>query len=228
MNPPFNAPSPDLEPADVSEAPRKKSLPPPLPPQASAPDSITDSPARGIAASLHPVILSPATANAPGYHRLNGWAELILIGGAALFLTPILIGSHRQFGEPSTLHGGGRVSKAPIVPSHQVIELDEVLIVGALFDEANNQENVHFDRAAALSAIRSVAAGSRDCGPGAAGLANVAVTFAPSGEATNAEIEGGPLLGAPAGSCVARSLRRARVHEFDGERETVRASIALK
>jgi len=224
MNPAFNAPRPDLESADVSEAPRKKSLPPPLPPQAPAPESITDSPTRRIA-SLRPVILSPA---APGHHRLNGWAELILIGAAALFLIPILSGSHRQPEESSTLHGGGQVSKAPIVPSHRVIELDEVLIVGSLFDEANNQENVHFDRAAALSAIRSAAAGPLDCGPSAAGLANVAVTFASSGEATNAEIEEGSLLGAPAGSCVARSLRRARVHEFDGEPETVRTSIALK
>lgn len=227
MNPAFNARSPDLVSANVSDAPRKKSLPPPLPPRASAPDSITDFPTRGIA-SLHPVVLSPATAGASGYHRLNGWAELILIGAAALFLTPILIGSHRQFGGPSTLHGGGQVSTAPIVPSHQAVELDEVLIVGTLFDEANNQENVHFDRAAALSAIGSAAAGSRDCGPDAAGPVDVLVTFAPSGETSNAEIEDGPLLGTPAGSCVARSLRRARVHEFDGERETVRTSIALK
>jgi len=112
--------------------------------------------------------------------------------------------------------------------SRQFVELDEVLIEGALYDKENIEGYAAFDAAAALSSIRSVGARSDECGTKAVGSVNVLVTFAPSGEATTAEIEDGPLRGTQAGGCVARHLRNAHVAEFDGERETVRTSIVLR
>jgi len=112
--------------------------------------------------------------------------------------------------------------------SRQFVELDEVLIEGALYDKENIEGNAAFDAAAALSSIRSVGARSDECGTKAVGSVNVLVTFAPSGEATTAEIEDGPLHGTQTGSCVARRLLHARVADFDGERETVRTSIVLR
>jgi hypothetical protein len=112
--------------------------------------------------------------------------------------------------------------------ARHVVELDEVLIEGALYDKEYIQENAAFDAAAALSSIRFVGAGSDECGPDAVGSVNVLVTFAPSGPATTVEIEDGPLRGTQTGSCVARRLLHARVADFDGERETVRTSVVLR
>jgi hypothetical protein len=233
MNTASHAPSPDLEATDVPELPRKKSIPPPLPRRDSAPSS-SDFPRAGSAAgglrdSMYPVLLSPTTAHEPAlHHRLSPWAELILIGGAALLVTPMVIGSHAPSGEPSMFQAGVPASKARVVPSPQVVELDEILILGALYDKPEVQENPHFDRTLALSAIRSVTTGPDDCGPAAVGSVNVVVTFATSGDATTAEIDDGPLRGTQTGNCIARRLRHASVAEFDGEPETVRTSIELR
>lgn len=155
------------------------------------------------------------------------WARLVSVGGIALLVTRMLIGSRVQSGEPSTFGGGGPAPKEDIIPPEQFIELDEILIEGALYDKADVGDRAPFDRAAALSAIRSITASSADCGLDAAGSINVVVTFAPSGEATSAEIENGPLVETPAGNCVAQHLLHARVPEFDGGRETVRTSLSM-
>lgn len=56
----------------------------------------------------------------------------------------------------------------------------------------------------------------------------VSVTFAPSGRATRAMINGGPLRGTAAGSCLAQALRGAAVPPFDGEPVTVNTSVHLR
>jgi len=139
----------------------------------------------------------------------------------------MLIRSYEGSKEPRTPEAV-LASKPPVIMPQQFFELDEVLIEGALYDKEDIQRSVRFDRTAALSSIQSIGARSDECGPDAVGTVNVLVTFAPSGEATTAEVEDGPLRGAQAGSCVARRLRNARVAEFDGDRETVRTSIVLR
>lgn len=156
------------------------------------------------------------------------WARLTAVGGVALLVTWMLIGSHAQSGKPSSLGGGGPALKEEVILSQQYIELDEVLIEGALYDKPDIRDRAPFDRSAALSKIRSLLAASADCGPDAVGPVDVVVTFAPSGEATTAEIENGPRVETPAGNCVAQLLLHARVPEFDGGRETVRASTVLR
>jgi predicted Zn finger-like uncharacterized protein len=59
------------------------------------------------------------------------------------------------------------------------------------------------------------------------GTARVAVTFAPSGQVTNAVIESGPFVGTAAGSCVASKFRSARVPPFSGDAVLVRKSVAF-
>jgi predicted Zn finger-like uncharacterized protein len=57
------------------------------------------------------------------------------------------------------------------------------------------------------------------------GTARIAVTFAPSGQATNAVIESGPFVGTAAGTCVASKFRTVRVPAFSGEPVQVHKSI---
>lgn len=86
-----------------------------------------------------------------------------------------------------------------------------------------------FSRDAALSALSVAAASITQCRSkeGPFGTARVAVTFAPSGNATMAIVEGPPFAGTPVGSCIARTFREARVSPFSGAPVTVRKSVTL-
>jgi hypothetical protein len=85
-----------------------------------------------------------------------------------------------------------------------------------------------FDFGAALSAVVGADIGPRQCGPEAIGAATVSVTFAPSGSATRAVVEDGPLRGTDAGSCIARHLRDVTIAPFDGELATVRTNVFVR
>lgn len=86
-----------------------------------------------------------------------------------------------------------------------------------------------FSRDAALSALSSAAASASRCrsNEGPFGAARIAVTFAPSGQATTAVVEGPPFAGTPVGSCIARAFREARVTPFSGAPVTVRKSMSI-
>jgi len=56
----------------------------------------------------------------------------------------------------------------------------------------------------------------------------VRVTFAPSGRATNAVIEGGPHRATAVGSCIAQRLRAATVKPFEGPAITVHTSVHIR
>jgi hypothetical protein len=82
----------------------------------------------------------------------------------------------------------------------------------------------------AKEALAAAAAEARSCGNAGtdAEYVRVAVTFAPSGKATVAVVEGdSPVRGTPAGSCVAVTMRKAVVPPFSGDRVTVRQTISL-
>jgi hypothetical protein len=86
-----------------------------------------------------------------------------------------------------------------------------------------------FDFTAAMNAVTATSLGPVQCGPDAIGATAVAITFAPSGDATHAVIENGPLRGTQTGSCVARQLRGVRIAPFDGtEPATLRTSVLLR
>ena len=85
-----------------------------------------------------------------------------------------------------------------------------------------------FDFGAAMDAVARTPVGPEQCGPEAVGAASVAIRFSPSGHATRAVVESGPLRGTEAGSCVARELGKVRIAPFDGDAATVRTSIRLR
>lgn len=86
-----------------------------------------------------------------------------------------------------------------------------------------------FDFTAAMNAVTATSVGPGQCGQDAIGATAVAITFAPSGEATRAVIENGPLRGTRTGSCVARELRKVRIAPFEGgDLATVRTSVLLR
>jgi hypothetical protein len=60
------------------------------------------------------------------------------------------------------------------------------------------------------------------------GLAQVSVTFANSGRATRAIIEGPPFAGTATGSCIAAILRTASVPPFGGDRVTVTKKVVIQ
>jgi hypothetical protein len=85
------------------------------------------------------------------------------------------------------------------------------------------------DRGALSAAVGAAAANATACGgDGSKGSAVIAITFAPSGRATVALVVGGSLLGTPAASCVARTMRTARIPAFTGEAVTARRTIRLR
>jgi hypothetical protein len=84
-----------------------------------------------------------------------------------------------------------------------------------------------FSTDAAHSALEDAAARAATCRDNEteAGAVRVAVTFVPSGQATVAVVESGPVRGTPVGSCVASKFRTAKVPPFSGPKVTVHKTM---
>lgn len=91
-------------------------------------------------------------------------------------------------------------------------------------------EGTPFDRSAAASALASAAAQASACRKDGdpSGVANVTVTFAPSGRVTAAKLSGPPFAGTATGGCIASTLRRAKIPAFDGDMVTVGKTIVVQ
>jgi hypothetical protein len=87
-----------------------------------------------------------------------------------------------------------------------------------------------FDRAAALSALKTAAAEASVCRKEGdpSGTASVTITFAPSGRVTSATLSGPPFAGTATGGCIASAMRRAKVPPFAGDRVTVGKTIVIQ
>ena len=94
---------------------------------------------------------------------------------------------------------------------------------------AGGGEAPPFDRAAALSALNKATDAARACKKpdGPTGSGRIAVTFAPSGVVTAANVEGPPFAGTAVGGCIAARFRNARVPAFSGGIVTVRKSFTI-
>jgi predicted Zn finger-like uncharacterized protein len=86
-----------------------------------------------------------------------------------------------------------------------------------------------FDRAAAISALSAAATAAQSCKKpdGPTGSGRIAVTFANSGAATTANVEGPPFAGTPVGGCVAARFRGVHVPPFGGAVITVRKTFFI-
>jgi hypothetical protein len=87
-----------------------------------------------------------------------------------------------------------------------------------------------FDASAAGASLAEAQARASSCrkADDPSGVAQVAITFAPSGRVTKATVAGPPFAGTPTGSCVAATLRSARVPAFVGEAVTVRKTVTIQ
>lgn len=87
-----------------------------------------------------------------------------------------------------------------------------------------------FNTGAASAALTSAAQAASSCRKAGdpSGVANVTVTFAPSGRAINANVQGPPFAGTVTGGCIASKMRSAKVPPFSGERITVKKVVVIQ
>ncbi len=87
-----------------------------------------------------------------------------------------------------------------------------------------------FDASAAAGALGTAASRASSCRqPGdPSGVARVTVTFANSGSATHALVDGPPFAGTATGGCIASTMRGATVPPFTGERVTVKKTVVIQ
>lgn len=87
-----------------------------------------------------------------------------------------------------------------------------------------------FDTAAASAALERAAGRASACRkPGdPSGVARVSVTFANSGRATRAIVNGPPFAGTATGGCIAGAMQGARIPQFTGERVTVTKKVVIQ
>ncbi|CAN91223.1 hypothetical protein sce1066 [Sorangium cellulosum So ce56] len=90
-------------------------------------------------------------------------------------------------------------------------------------------EPARFDQSAASSVLASAAAAAAGCtGEGLTGTARVAVTFAPTGKAMSARVEGGDLVGTATAGCIAAAFRDVAVPPFEGIPVTVMKQVKIR
>jgi hypothetical protein len=87
-----------------------------------------------------------------------------------------------------------------------------------------------FDKSAAATALGAAADQASGCRKDGdpSGVAVVHVTFANSGHATRATLEGPPFAGTATGGCIAAALRGAQVPPYGGERVTVTKRVVIR
>ena len=78
------------------------------------------------------------------------------------------------------------------------------------------------------SAMGAVTPAVRACGGGQTGTASIRIVFAGSGRVTTASVTSPPFAGTPAGSCMARAVRGARVPPFSNPSLTVTFPFAVR
>ncbi len=87
-----------------------------------------------------------------------------------------------------------------------------------------------FDASAANASLAAAQSRASSCRKPAdpSGVAQITITFAPSGRVTTALVSGPPFAGTPTGGCIASTLRSARVPPFAGEPVTVRKTVTIQ
>jgi serine/threonine protein kinase len=91
-------------------------------------------------------------------------------------------------------------------------------------------ESPGFDRAAANAALAAARASAASCRrPGdPSGDAKVVITFAPTGRAVDAHLEGPPFAGTPTGRCISSQYRAITVPPFDGQPVVMRRKVPIE
>lgn len=87
-----------------------------------------------------------------------------------------------------------------------------------------------FDKDAAAAALASAASAAGSCRSSGdpSGVAQVSVTFSPTGRATRAIVDGPPFAGTATGGCIASKMTQAKVPAFTGSRVTVKKKVVIQ
>jgi outer membrane biosynthesis protein TonB len=87
-----------------------------------------------------------------------------------------------------------------------------------------------FDKSAAAAALARAASAAGSCRTSGdpSGVAQVSVTFSPTGRATRAIVNGPPFAGTATGGCIASRMTQAKVPPFTGSRVTVRKKVVIQ
>jgi hypothetical protein len=87
-----------------------------------------------------------------------------------------------------------------------------------------------FDKDAAAAALAGAASAAGACRTAGdpSGVAQVSVTFSPSGRATRAIVDGPPFAGTATGGCIASKMTQAKVPAFTGSRVTVKKKVVIQ
>lgn len=96
--------------------------------------------------------------------------------------------------------------------------------------KAKTRATEPFDASATNASLAEAQARASSCRKpdDPSGVAQVTITFAPSGRVTTALVAGQPFAGTPTGGCVASTLRSARVPAFVGDPVTVRKTVTIQ
>jgi hypothetical protein len=85
-------------------------------------------------------------------------------------------------------------------------------------DTAPKDDAAPFDKTAAVGVLTAVDLSKCKTPNAARGEGHIAVRFAPNGNATEATVDRGPMLGTPAAKCIATQFKKqAKVPAFSGE-----------
>ncbi|HMA93067.1 MAG TPA: hypothetical protein VKP30_10295, partial [Polyangiaceae bacterium] len=127
-------------------------------------------------------------------------------------------------GAESALAQAKPATRAPVKASDQAKATTEEA------PEEAEQEQATFDASEAASALDGAATEASSCRQASdpSGVAVVTITFAPSGRVTTATIAGPPFVGTATGSCIAATMRRAKVPPFTGKLVTVRKTVTIQ
>src|SRR5690348_2829782 len=74
-----------------------------------------------------------------------------------------------------------------------------------------------FDKAAATTALSSVDLGKCKSTNAPRGEGHITVKFAPAGEAMEAFVDKGPMVGTPVAKCIAKEFKKTKVPAFKGD-----------
>ena len=87
-----------------------------------------------------------------------------------------------------------------------------------------------FDKDAAAAALARAASAAGACRTAGdpSGIAQVSVTFSPSGRATRAIVDGPPFAGTKTGGCIASKMRGSKIPSFTGSRVTVKKRVVIQ
>jgi hypothetical protein len=87
-----------------------------------------------------------------------------------------------------------------------------------------------FDKDAAAAALSRAASAAGSCRSSGdpSGVAQVSVTFSPTGRATRAIVDGPPFAGTATGGCIASKMTQAKVPPFTGSRVTVKKRVVIQ